>query len=62
VYNNIELIMNFIIFALVTLLGACGLFWLEDKAKKDGDPMPQFIVGLGAVCVCFLAFVVSIII
>jgi hypothetical protein len=54
--------MNFPIFAIVTLLGACGLIWLEDKAKKDGDPIPQFIIGIGVFCVCFVAFIISIII
>lgn len=54
--------MNFIIFALIALLGANGLFWLEDKAKKEGNPMPQPIVGLGVVWVCLFAFVISIII
>lgn len=54
--------MNFPVFAFVAWLGASGLIWLEDKAKKDGNPMPQFIVGLGVICICFFAFVISIII
>jgi hypothetical protein len=52
--------MNFPIFALVALLGACGLFWLEDKAKESGDPIPQFIMGIGVFGVCFFAFIISI--
>lgn len=54
--------MNFPIFCLVALLGACSLIWLEDKAKKDGDPIPQPIIGIGVFCVCFFAFIVSIVI
>lgn len=52
--------MNFPIFALVALLGACGLFWLEDKAKENGDPIPQPIIGIGVFGVCFIAFIISI--
>lgn len=52
--------MNFPIFAIVALLGACGLFWLEDKAKESGNPIPQFIMGMGVLAICFLAFVISI--
>ena len=54
--------MNFPIFALVALLGAATLIWLEDKAKEHGDPIPQFIIGIGVFIVFFLAFVISIII
>lgn len=55
-----ETIMNFPIFALMTLLGACILFWLEDKAKESGDPIPQSIMGLGVFCICFISFIISI--
>lgn len=54
--------MNFLIFAIVALLGAGGLFWLEDKAKESGDPIPQSIIGIGVICVCFFAFIVSILV
>ena len=54
--------MNFLIFSIVLLLGAVGLFWLEDKTKKDGDPMPQSIVCMGVLLVAFFAFCVSVII
>jgi FtsH-binding integral membrane protein len=54
--------MNFIIFSIVMLLGAAGLFWLEDKTKKYGDPIPQSIVCLGILLVAFLAFCISIIV
>ena len=54
--------MNFVIFAIVALLGACGLIWLEDKAKESGDPIPQPIIGIGVFIICFFAFVISILI
>lgn len=54
--------MNFVVFAIVLLLGSCGLIRLEDKAKESGDPIPQFIIGCGVLLTSFIAFIISIMI
>ena len=54
--------MNFLIFSIVLLLGAAVLFWLEGKANKEGDPIPQSIICMGVLLVAFFAFCISIIV